>query len=441
LTSTVSQVAGTPSGDASAAPTWIASARQIARGERDAPRDWTVLRGERPPVLDADGLRALLAPLVAALAWAGAIFRELVAGSPIDPLALLMRLVALAMTVRAVLLGRAIVERLALWASSRGSILILAPDGLYARVPEGEVALERSEIVGITERGTWQRRSAGRRFSPVYVIATSPLRCHLVLPPIFDATPGVLAERLLRWRALRTPESPAFPDPAPLASKVYEDAARGVREPGTTVIHHGHDFLRRGPWATVLLAIAMLDGLARAGESERAMILAETSGLAILALVATALVITPLAWVWYQRRSIAPQLGMAMVLTPAELLIRTRGGVLRVHWPRLQRLSIDARGRLSMLIGWEIRRALIIERKDGLPVRYDEAFLGVPAEVALELCDAYARGAVLPEPPPLGRDQSVERAEPARDHRTDAARDRDREPGDARAEDDIPDQT
>lgn len=377
---------------------WVERARALASGRAaEAPPGWQVLRGERPPLLDAESVRAVVAILVAVLAWTGAAFRELVAGTPIDPLALFMRLVALAMTVRALILGRELVARASVWLRSPGCALVLAPEGLWARLPDGEAVAERDEIVGVSERGTWQTRSAGRRYSPVYVVLASPLRTHVELPPIFDATPGVLAERLMRWRgAPSIPEEPRFPEPARLASKVYEDAARGVRDPGTLVVHHGSGWLRRGPWATVLLGVAIVEGWARAGDEARGAL-----GLAVVAVAALACVLVPLVWAWMTRREIAPRLGLAMVLTPAELLMRTRGGVLRVRWPSLARLSIDARGRISPIEGWAIHRALVIKRKDAPPITYDEAFLGVPAEVALALCEAYASGALLAGSVPL----------------------------------------
>lgn len=401
---------------------WIEIARDVARRAREAPAGWQVIRGERPAVLDQEGIRALAAPLVAAIAWAGAIFREMVAGTPIDPLALLMRLIALAMTVRVLLLGRALVERVAAWAGAGRSTLVLAPEGLWAQLPDETVSAEKAEILGISERGTWQARGAGRRFSPVYVVVASPLRAHIELPPIFDATPGVLAERLMRWRgAIELPESPRFPEPAALASKVYEDAARGIRDPGTIVIRHGRGWMRRGPWATVLLGVAILEGFARSSPAEQAAI-----GPVSIFAASIALVMVPLVWILWQRRSMAPQLGLAMVLTSAELLMRTRGGVLRVRWPNLQRLTIDSRGRFSIIEGWALRRSLVIKRKEGLPITYDEAFLGVPAEVALELFEAHARGAMLPS----GGEKAVELPEPGAESGAEGEHGREREPRD-----------
>ncbi|AKF07049.1 hypothetical protein [Sandaracinus amylolyticus] len=395
---------------------WIETARAVARGTREAPAGWQVIRGERPALIDAESVRGLLATMVAVIAWAGAVFREMVAGTPLDPLALFMRLVALAMTVRAALFLRELWQRVRVWSRATSSTLVLAPEGLYAQLPDEEAAVDKHEIVGVSERGVWQSRSAGRRYSPVYVVVASAMRTHVELPPIFDATPGVLAERLMRWRGvIELPEEPQFPAPASLASKVYDDAARGIRDPGTLVIQHGDGWIRRGPWATVLLGIAIVEGFLRASPEER-----DALGAAVVFTAGMALVLTPVVWVWLTRRSIAPRQGLAMVMTPAELLMRTRAGVLRVRWSNLQRLSIDTRGRLSPIEGWAIHRALVIKRKDGPPITYDEAFLGVPAEVALTLCDAHASGALLPASGELSR----ELPEPTADRGTE------REPGD-----------
>jgi len=42
-------------------------------------------------------------------------------------------------------------------------------------------------------------------------------------------------------------------------------------------------------------------------------------------------------------------------------------------------------------------KTLVLKRKDDTPIRYDEAYLGVPVEVAQVLIDAYRRGE-LPRP-------------------------------------------
>jgi hypothetical protein len=195
----------------------------------------------------------------------------------------------------------------------------------------------------------------------------------------------------MRWRGGEDAKAtPAFPAPAPLASKVYDDAAHGVRAEGTRVIRHGWAWLVRGPWATMLLAIAVLESFARAEPTARAALGPAFAGAVILALITS-----PHVWVLMTRRSIAPRLGLAMVLTPAELLMRTGRGVLRTRWSDLQRATIDVRGHVSAIEGWAVHRAVVFKRRDGGPITFDEAFLGVPAEVAVALCEAFVRGAML----------------------------------------------
>jgi hypothetical protein len=367
---------------------WIETARGLSASHAQTPPGWQVLESHRPPLIDAESVRGIVAALVAVLAWAGSAFRAMVADTPTDPLSLFMRFVAFAMTVRALLLGRELVKRCSVWMRAPGSVLVLAPEGLWGRVLGHEIVASRDDILGVVEHGTWQARSAGRRFSPVYVVLMSGAPTHLELPPIFDATPGVLAERLMRWAgAPELPETPHFPEPAALASKVYEDAARGIRDPRTIVVKHGKGWLRSGPWATVLLALAILESFVRAVD-----ITSDPMSAAVAGSIALVMVLVPWVWIWTTQRAISPRLGLAMVLTPAELLMRVKGGVLRVQWSKLQRLSIDVRGRLSPIEGWALHRTLVIKRKDGAPIFYDEVYLGVPAEVALTLCDAYASG-------------------------------------------------
>ena len=58
-------------------------------------------------------------------------------------------------------------------------------------------------------------------------------------------------------------------------------------------------------------------------------------------------------------------------------------------------MSIDTRRAFSVLDGVHEAKTLVLKRKDEPPIRYDEAFLGVPAEVAQALLDAYRTG-ILP---------------------------------------------
>ena len=369
-------------------PEVLARGRALADDAAPPTKGESVIVGRWPPLLDGDGIRGLLAPLVAATAWAGAAFRELVSG-PTDPIALFLRLLAIGLSVRAALLFVGLMRRVALGIASSRARLVLTDDGLYARLPDGEHVMLRSEIAGIAEHGAWQGRS-GRRFCPVYVVGSTAAPLFTTLPPIFEDTPGVLAERLMRWLGPREgPETPTFPDPSGLASKTYDEAATGVLADGTLAVRHGTRWIRGGPYSSVLLALAVLDGWLRAPTSMR-----DALGPlpVVLALVLAA--IAPLGWLWMARREINPRRGLAMVLTPAEVLFRTRAGVLRTRWSKLARVTIDERNAWSVLEGFHRARALVLRRKEDDPIRYEEVFLGIPAEVAQVLLDAYRRGAL-----------------------------------------------
>jgi hypothetical protein len=366
---------------------WTARARELASGRARPVVGWEVLRGTWPPVLDGDGVRALLSPLVAAVAWLGAGFREIVAGTAIDPLALLMRLLAVGLATRAILLGVGLAQRLYVASRANRSALVLAPEGLFFTDGASEASMERDAIVSITESGIWQTRRSGRPWADVFVVGSSRDALFLRIPPLFDHSPGVLAERLMRWLGPQEyDESPTFPEPAPLASKVYDDAAQGITAPGMLVVPHGAAWARRGPYATILLAIVMIEGLARLEVAIPPEVLPFALGTIVVALA------FPLGWWWTTRREIAVRKGIALMLTPAELLLRTRAGVHRARWAKLQRVSIDVRRAFSVLDGIHEAKTLVLKRKDEPPIRYDEAFLGLPAEVAQALLDAYRTG-------------------------------------------------
>ncbi len=385
-----------------------------------------MLRGTLPPVLEGDGVRGLLASIVAGVAWLGAGFREMVAGTAIDPFALLMRVLAVGLTTRALLLLFGLGKRLVIAARASRARLVLTPEGLVFFDGSRTITFERSAITSIVETGMWQtRRSSGRRWADVLVVGSSRDALFMAIPPLFEHSPGVLAEKLMRWLGPAPyEESPTFPDPAPLASKVYDEAAQGITQPGTLVIPHGSSWVRQGPYATVLLAVVMIEGLARLDVE----IPTDVLPYALLAVVVA--LVLPLGWLWRTRREIAVRKGIALVLTPSELLLRTGTGVHRARWSKLQRVSIDTKRAFSVLDGVHESKALVLKRKDEPPIRYDEAFLGLPAEVAQVLLDAYRTGqlphgrtAAPPDEAPAASaaDEAAKLDEPAPDAETDRA--------------------
>lgn len=382
---------------------WIERADEALAGRAASGID--VLTGQRPRVLDAEGARALLAPVIAAFFWAGAVFREGLAGQPLDPLALLLRLLALAMTARSFLLGAALWRRLRVWTRVRAYALALADEGLVLRTPAGDFAVPREDVLDVVEHGVWGERG-GRRWADVYVVTRPEAgRLHLALPPVFLATPGMLAERLMRWRgavartdatdatgevgdvgatdtdARTTPAAGAPSDASEtptLPSKLWEELAAGARPGGIAVVPQGTGWLRRGPYATVLLGVAVLDGFVRLPSTARAAI-----GAPAPIVIALCLVIAPLAWVLLMRRVVAAQRGIALAFTPSEILTRTRAGVQRIPWSHVTRFEITSRTVWSILHGAERARALVVHRKNDDALAFSEEFLGIPAEVAL----------------------------------------------------------
>lgn len=360
-----------------------------------------VLLGSKPPVLDALGRQALTAPLFAGFMWAAVAFRDTVSrdtGAVLDPIGLVFRWLALALTVRALLLGAELMRRVQVRQDRDRYKLALCDDGLVLRTPRADFAVEKTSIIDIREHGAWGERS-GRRWANVYLVMHPDSgRKHLELPPVFESTPGVLAEKLMRWRGVvpaprsdsTDPSEPLVREPAALPSKLFDAAAAGEHLPGSAIIPHGRAYLRRGPYATVLLGLAVLSdwlGLPAAARAQ--------AGTLAPTVCAFALLVVPGMWLLWTRWDLKPRKGIALVLTPAEMLMRTRAGVHRVAWDDVARFEITSRTAWSVLLGPHPQRALIIHRKDGDMITYAEQFLGAPAEVVLGLCEGYRKG-VLP---------------------------------------------
>ncbi len=368
---------------------WISAVEEALAGKPSESVE--VLRASRPPLLDWDGVQATTSPLLAAFMWAAAVFRESVVAHPMDPLSLLLRFLALALTVRAALLAWQMRKRVGAWLGAKRYALALADEGLVLRTPTCDVAIAREDIVDVRERGDWRQRS-GRRWSEVFVV-TRPQsgRLYLTIPPLFDRTPGMLAERLMRWLGVVPhPEEPTYPKPEQLASKLYDQVAKGESPAGVTAIRHGRMWLKRGPYATVLLGVAVLDGILRA-----VLIGQKAVGTTAPFVLGITLVAVPLLWMWFTWKHIKPRKGIALLMTPTEMLMRTREGVLRIRWSNLQKLRIDSKNIWSILEGLHESRTLVIHSKKSPDISYIEAFLGAPAEVVVALGEAYRKG-VLP---------------------------------------------
>lgn len=367
---------------------WVERAERAIEGGALEEGD-VVLRGARPPILDAEGVRAVAAPLLCAVLWSAAVFREMVAGTSIDPLAFATRILALGVTLRVLLLGARLWKRLRLWMEAERHALALTPEGLLYRSPEVDLALPRDMVLGVVEEGAWQERTGPRRATSVYVV-TDPEsgRTHITLPPVLDASPGRLAERLSRWRGgWEEPEEPPSRPRDDVPSRTYDEAAAGRPGPGVTALRHDLGWIKRGPYIVLLIGIVTAEGLLRGGPRVwKAVDPAIAAGLVLVA----ALVF--LRWTWMQRREIAPRKGLSMVLSPAALLIRERRGLLSIPWADLVSASVNTKRAWSVLEGAHDARQLVLSRRGAPPVRYDEPYLGLPVEVVQVLVEAYRAG-------------------------------------------------
>jgi hypothetical protein len=191
----------------------------------------------------------------------------------------------------------------------------------------------------------------------------------------------------MRWRGMGS-ESTPLPElsPEPLPSKLWERSGAGEVLPGVVAIRHGRNWAKRGPYASMLLGVAVLDGFVRLPKQA-----AQAFNPLPALLLAAALVIVPAGWYLFTRATLRARKGLALVLSPVDLLSRGRGGVLRASWSTVSKVEILARSSWSLLQGAYSSRTLIVSRKSEPSVTCAEAFMDAPIEVVAALCDVYRK--------------------------------------------------
>jgi hypothetical protein len=97
--------------------------------------------------------------------------------------------------------------------------------------------------------------------------------------------------------------------------------------------------------------------------------------------------------VWMGRRR-ATRLGIAMLLTPEELIVRGPGGAVGAPWGQLAGTAVVTRLGWSPFFGSFTARSLSLGDPHGTHLTIDAGFLGVPAEVLAALVEAYRAGRV-----------------------------------------------
>lgn len=373
---------------------WIADAEAALSRRKISPQSSTdidIVETHSPTLLDASSARALLSPFLAAFMWAAVVFRETQSHSSLDPLALLLRVLALALTLRAISVLWRFGRRLHLLLQWRRYGLVVTDEGLLFRAPDRDVVVPRAEVLDVREQHAIATSSHSGGPSATVFVVTHPStgRTHVALPPVFAASPRALAERLMRWRGAAG-ETKALPDETsePLPSKLWERSAAGEVLEGVVVIRHGNHWMKRGPYASMLLGLAVLDGFVRLPtQAQRAI-----NPVPAL-LLAAALVIVPAAWFLFTRATLRSRQGLALVLSPRDLLSRGKGGVLRAAWSSVSRVEIYARSSWSLLQGAHSSRTLIVHRQREASVQCAESFMDTPIEVTAALCDAYRKRA------------------------------------------------
>ncbi|MEM9188372.1 MAG: hypothetical protein AAGF12_04320 [Myxococcota bacterium] len=345
----------------------------------------TTLEGARRPW----PRRKLLTAMVLVLLAGGTLFlgqlREAGVGTPLDPAALLLRVLGLGLAVRAVSLVVLAVPWLRLASGAQRFRLTLTEEEIVLNDGERKETGQLQDLLTVVEEGDWQRRPAGRRNTFVYaLLAGTRAQPYLTIPPVFADTPGSIAERLMR--SGQPAPFPATEEELP--SRTYQRATRGDLDPHTIAVRHGRGWLRRGPYASSLLLIALIDGFARSGVA--------ILDAPVLVVVVLGLLLIPLGWIFLTLRAMRSRQGLAMVLTPRYLLLRSRGGVIATEWDEIKKVRVAERMSWSILGGLEAARTLVIERsaRDS-DIRYQDAYLGLPIEAAKGLLESYRQRAHL----------------------------------------------
>jgi hypothetical protein len=202
---------------------WIRDAEVALATRKLSPHSATdieIVDTHSPALIDASGARALLSPFFAGFMWAAVVFRETQSHSSLDPLALALRVLALAMTLRAIGVLWRFAQRLRLLLQWRRYGLVVTDEGLLFRAPDRDVVVPRADVLDVREQDAvaGAARSGGSTAEVYVVTHPGTGRTHVALPPVFAASPRALAERLMRWRGMGgspTPLSEVGPEVLP----------------------------------------------------------------------------------------------------------------------------------------------------------------------------------------------------------------------------------
>lgn len=366
----------------------VEALRRAARGEAQAGVE--LLRGARPSLLDATSANAVSSLVLAAFVTGAALFRgqaaSVLGGPQFDLIASVLRCLALAFVVRAAIATVRSVRTLLRDGAARDAVLALGEEGLLLKLPGSEQPVARSEVLGVTFEAPLPSRTLTPRAPDVQLVLTSAGGKPRVvrIPPYFAPSAEITVARLQRWLSrgdeLRVPErDSAAPEDPELH---YQAAARGQHWAGEAAIPDGGGYLLRAPYTALLGLVFALDVLRTAGPM-RAQIVQPVLAAAALCV---ALIV---GWLLWMQRRRATRLGLGMLLTPDELLLRGKAGVVAVPWPQLVQVEVGVRPRWSPFVGPYAARTLTLTTQEQQHMLFDQSFLGTSVEAIALLCKSY----------------------------------------------------
>lgn len=230
----------------------------------------------------------------------------------------------------------------------------------------------------------------GSAIGSVSLIVRGDGPCLVVLPTPLARPAAATARRLERYLGpVVLPEHHVHPAPDASPTRTFDEAEAGRPPVGATTMRRTLGWLLEGPYAGVVIVL-VLGVRAASGE-----LVLEPP------LIATAALCLLLPGMWLVRGMRMRTSKLAFVATPAELLVRSQGGVHRFPWPEVVRVDTVDRRTWNVLTGLTRSRAVVVEREDGTQIVFDERELPVAAYHVRALFEAYLDGLV-PDPPSSG---------------------------------------
>ncbi|MDB4984840.1 MAG: hypothetical protein JWN04_18 [Myxococcaceae bacterium] len=366
------------------APSWVAPLREAAYGKPRAAVE--VVRGVAPGWLAGDAVHAITSLLLAALVSSAAFLRSELQSTPLDLIALLLRTASVAFGVRAAIAVALWCARLRRDARASEHVLAWSSEGLFWRAGSAERWLARADVIDVVVPEERSVRGAASSLQPVLIVTrpVQPLACW-TLPPYFAVHAEVLAARLARFRRLGGKRELAATPPPSAPEERYVRAARGLLEAGEVPVPEGFGYRYRAPYGVLLALVFVADAVRSAGALRERVLPA--------ALLSALLALTAL-WIWFRwlRGRRQARLGMALLLTPEELLIRGKQGVVSIPWTQLAGAEVLTRLAWSPLVGSYLVRTLWFSTLEGTSMPFDGGFLGVAPEVLASLANGYRTG-------------------------------------------------